>query len=91
MREAVVRGGRRFIAQRYPDGGHNQFVQALGSYGVSEDDVLGEFRRILETQALFKAVTADVKVGEDQIAKAFEERKAKLAVPEKRHLRHLVV
>ncbi|MCA1844897.1 MAG: SurA N-terminal domain-containing protein, partial [Actinobacteria bacterium] len=33
----------RFIAQRYPDGGHDQFVQALGQYGVSEDDVLGEF------------------------------------------------
>src|SRR5205085_1418770 len=81
----------RFIAQRYPDGGHDQFVQALGQYGVSEADVLGEFRRILETQALFKSVTADVKVADDEVAKAFEERKAKLAVPEKRHLRHLVV
>jgi peptidyl-prolyl cis-trans isomerase C len=81
----------RFIAQRYPEGGRNQFIQALGNYGVSEDDVLGEFHRILETQALFKSVTADVKIGEDQISKAFEERKAQLAVPEKRHLRHLVV
>ncbi len=81
----------RFIAQRYPQGGRDQFIQALGNYGVSEDDVLGEFRRILETQALFKAVVADVKVGDDQVAQAFEERKAQLAVPEKRHLRHLVV
>jgi peptidyl-prolyl cis-trans isomerase C len=80
-----------FIAQRYPQGGRTQFIQALGNYGVSENDVLAEFRRIIETQALFKAVTADVKVGEDQIAKAFEERKAQLAVPEKRRLRHLVV
>jgi peptidyl-prolyl cis-trans isomerase C len=80
-----------FITQRYPEGGRNQFIQALGNYGVSEDDVLGEFRRILDTQALFKSVTAGVKVGEDQISKAFEERKAQLAVPEKRHLRHLVV
>jgi peptidyl-prolyl cis-trans isomerase C len=81
----------RFIAQRYPQGGRDQFIEALGNYGVSEDDVLAEFRRILETQALFKSVTADVKVGEDQISKAFEERKAQLAVPERRHLRHLVV
>jgi peptidyl-prolyl cis-trans isomerase C len=80
-----------FITQRYPEGGRNQFIQALGNYGVSENDVLGEFRRILDTQALFKSVTAGVKVGEDQISKAFEERKAQLAVPEKRHLRHLVV
>ena len=81
----------RFIAQRYPEGGRDQFIQALGNYGVSEDDVLAEFRRILETQALFKAVVADVKVGDDQVSQAFEERKAQLAVPEKRHLRHLVV
>ncbi|MGH9010080.1 MAG: peptidyl-prolyl cis-trans isomerase [Acidimicrobiia bacterium] len=80
-----------FIAQRYPQGGRTQFIQALGNYGVSEDDVLSEFRRILETQSLFKAVVADVKVGEDQISKSFEDRKAQLAVPEKRQLRHLVV
>ena len=80
-----------FIAQRYPQGGRDQFIQALGNYGVSEADVLAEFRRIIDTQSLFKAVVADVKVGEDQIARAFEERKAQLAVPEKRRLRHLVV
>jgi len=81
----------RFIAQKYPDGGRNQFIQALGNYGVSETDVLNEFRRIIETQALFKAVTGDIKVSEDDVSKAFDQRKDQLAVPEKRHLRHLVV
>ena len=81
----------RFIAQKYPDGGRNQFIQALGNYGVSETDVLNEFRRIIETQALFKAVTGDIKVSEDDVSKAFDDRKDQLAVPEKRHLRHLVV
>jgi peptidyl-prolyl cis-trans isomerase C len=80
-----------FIKQRYPQGGRDQFIQALGTYGVSEDDVLAEFRRILDTQNLFKAVVADVKVDEAQITQAFEERKDKLAIPEKRQLRHLVV
>ena len=81
----------RFIAQRYPQGGRSQFVQALGTYGVSENDVLDEFRRLIETRSLFQAVTADVKVSEEQIAQAFEERKERLALPERRHLRHLVV
>jgi peptidyl-prolyl cis-trans isomerase C len=81
----------RFIAQRYPQGGRTQFIQALGTYGVSEDDVLAEFRRLLETSALFTTLTADVKVTEDQITKAFGERKDQLAVPDRRHLRHLVV
>jgi len=90
--DKTVRDGLdRFIAQRYPQGGRDQFVQALGNYGVSEQDVLDEFRRLLETRALFQAVTADIKVGEDQITKTFEQRKDQLAVPDTRHLRHLVV
>jgi peptidyl-prolyl cis-trans isomerase C len=89
--KSVRDGLDRFIAQRYPQGGRTQFIQALGNYGVSEDDVLGEFRRLLETRALFQAVTADVNATEDDVTKAFNERKAQLAVPERRHLRHLVV
>src|SRR5581483_4687286 len=81
----------RFIAREYPQGGRAAFTQALGTYGVSEADVRAEFRRILETQALFEAVTADAKVTEDDVTKAFTARKDQLAVPEKRHLRHLVV
>lgn len=90
--DKTVRDGLdRFIAQRYPEGGRSQFIQALGNYGISEDDVLGEFRRLLETRSLFQAVTADVTVSEDDIARTFGERKDQLAVPERRHLRHLVV
>jgi peptidyl-prolyl cis-trans isomerase C len=90
--DKTVRDGLdRFIAQRYPEGGRTQFIQALGNYGISEDDVLAEFRRLLETRGLFQAVTADVTVSEDDITKAFEQRKDQLAVPDRRHLRHLVV
>ncbi|HET9770144.1 MAG TPA: peptidyl-prolyl cis-trans isomerase [Acidimicrobiia bacterium] len=81
----------RFIAQRYPEGGHGQFVQALGTYGVSEADVLGEFRQLLETSNLFQAVTSDVTISEEQVTSTFEARKDQLAVPERRRLRHLVV
>jgi peptidyl-prolyl cis-trans isomerase C len=90
--DKTVRDGLdRFIAQRYPEGGRTQFIQALGNYGVSEDDVLGEFRRLLETRSLFQAVTADVTVTEEQVSQAFDQRKEQLAVPERRKLRHLVV
>jgi peptidyl-prolyl cis-trans isomerase C len=90
--DKTVRDGLdRFIAQRYPEGGRTQFIQALGNYGISEEDVLGEFRRLLETRSLFQAVTADVTVSEDQVTKVFNERKEQLAVPERRQLRHLVV
>src|SRR5581483_7492601 len=81
----------RLIAQRYPEGGRAAFVQALGNYGVSENDVIEEFRRLLETRSLFQAVTADITVIEDDISKVFTEKKDQLAAPERRHIRHLVV
>ena len=89
--KAVRDGLDRFIAQRYPQGGRSQFIQALGTYGISEDHVLAEFRRLLETRSLFQAVTADVKVSEDQISTTFTQKKDQLAVPDQRHLRHLLV
>ena len=80
----------RYVAKRFPEG-RTQFVQALGNDGISEDDVVGEFRRLLETRALYQAVTADVKVSEEDVSRVFDQRKDQLAVPETRHLRHLVV
>jgi peptidyl-prolyl cis-trans isomerase C len=81
----------RFIADRYPQGGRRKFVEELGAKGLAENDVLGEFRRLLDTRRLYQVVTAKVKVDEAEVKKAFAERRDKLAVPERRKLRHLVV
>jgi peptidyl-prolyl cis-trans isomerase C len=81
----------RFIAERYPEGGRARFVEALGKEGLSEADVLAEFRRLLETRRLFQEVTKDVEVTDAQVEAAFTKRQAELALPERRRLRHLVV
>jgi peptidyl-prolyl cis-trans isomerase C len=81
----------RFIADRYPQGGRAKFVEQLGQEGLAEKDVLAEFKRLLDTRRLYQVVTADVKVDEAEVTKAFGERKDRLAVPERRKLRHLVV
>jgi peptidyl-prolyl cis-trans isomerase C len=81
----------RFIADRYPQGGRAKFVEQLGQDGLAEKDVLAEFQRLLDTRRLYQAVTADVKVDEAEVTKAFAERKERLAIPERRKLRHLVV
>ncbi|HLF40594.1 MAG TPA: peptidyl-prolyl cis-trans isomerase, partial [Acidimicrobiia bacterium] len=82
----------RFVAERYPEGGRAKFIEALGNEGVSEAEVLDEFRRLLETRRLFDAVTAGVEAPTDEkVAAAYEKRKDELAQPERRHLRHLVV
>ena len=81
----------RFIADRYPQGGRAKFVEQLGQEGLAEKDVLAEFKRLLDTRRLYQAVTAGVKVDEAEVTKAFAERKDRLAIPERRKLRHLVV
>ena len=78
----------RYVAERFPEGGRARFVEALGNQGVSEGEVLAEFRRLLETNRLFQAVTEDAKVTDDELARAFEGRKERLA---RRRMRHLVV
>jgi peptidyl-prolyl cis-trans isomerase C len=81
----------RYIADAFPEGGRATFVEALGNQGVSEADVLSEFRRLLETRRLFDVVTGDVKVSDAEVETAFAERKDRLAIAERRTLRHLVV
>jgi peptidyl-prolyl cis-trans isomerase C len=81
----------RYVAERFPEGGRTRFIESLGNQGVSEAEVLAEFRRLIETNRLFTAVTEKVTVSDDDLPRAFEERKERLAVPERRRMRHLVV
>lgn len=81
----------RYIAQTFPQDGRDGFIKSLSGQGISEAVVLGEFRRLLETQRLFVSVTDKTNVTDEEVAQAFQQRQAELAVPERRHLRHLVV
>ncbi|MGH8971869.1 MAG: peptidylprolyl isomerase [Acidimicrobiia bacterium] len=81
----------RYIADAFREGGRARFVEALGNQGVSEADVLSEFRRLLETRRLFDVVSGEVKVSDADVEAAFAERRDRLAIAERRQLRHLVV
>ncbi|MGH8990530.1 MAG: peptidylprolyl isomerase [Acidimicrobiia bacterium] len=81
----------RYVAGAFPEGGRAKFVEALGNQGLSEDDVLSEFRRLVETRKLFDAVSGEGAVSDAEVESAFAERKETLAIPERRRLRHLVV
>ncbi|MGH9037511.1 MAG: peptidylprolyl isomerase [Acidimicrobiia bacterium] len=81
----------RYVADAFPEGGRARFVEALGNQGVSEANVLEEFRRLLETRRLFDVVTGDVTVSDAEVDSAFAERQDLLAIAERRRLRHLVV
>jgi peptidyl-prolyl cis-trans isomerase C len=81
----------RYVANAFPDGGRARFVEALGNQGVSEANVLDEFRRLLETRRLFDVVTGDAAVSDAEVESAFNQRQDRLAIAERRRLRHLVV
>lgn len=73
-------------------GGDRQvFLDALGNVGTSEDDVRDEIRRQLRLRLLLDEVDGDVEIGGDELAAAFQERKAELATPELRGVRNIVV
>ncbi|MFR9805059.1 peptidyl-prolyl cis-trans isomerase [Pseudonocardia sp. RS010] len=81
----------KIIADKGPDG-RKQFVALLGQVGASEQDVVDELVRQDTTRRLYDDVTKGLpEVTEDDLHKAFDERRDLMAVPEQRHVRNLVV
>jgi peptidyl-prolyl cis-trans isomerase C len=73
-------------------GGDRQaFLDALGNVGTSEVDVLDEIRRQLRLRMLLDEIDGEVEISGDELAAAFQERKAQLATPERRGVRNIVV
>lgn len=81
----------KVISQSYP-GGRQEFVTKLGQLGVSEQDVLDEIKRQLANAQLYDSVTKGAApVTDDDVAKAFQDRKQQMVRPEARDLRNIVV
>jgi peptidyl-prolyl cis-trans isomerase C len=81
----------RFVERQFPTGGRAEFVQALGTVGTSETDVLAEIRRQLAVSRLFDEVTGPVEVSDADVTAAFAKRRDELGTPERRRLRNIVV
>ena len=81
----------KLISDQYPDGGRQAFVQALGTMGASEEQVLDEIKQQAIVARLFDNVTAGVSVTDDEVEQAFEARRTELATPEQRSIRNMVV
>lgn len=84
----------RFITQQFGEGAQarDQFVQALGNAGTSEQDVLDEVKKQLAMAQLFDAVTKDVaQVTDQDVRDAFASRKDELGTPERRQLNNIVI
>jgi peptidyl-prolyl cis-trans isomerase C len=81
----------KLIEERYSDGGRAAFIQALGSLGASQKQVLAEIKQQLVVSKTFDAVTKNVGVTDGEVAAAFERRKSALGTPELRTLSNIVI
>lgn len=73
-------------------GGREEFVQFLATVGLSEQDVLDEIERQMLTAGLVQEVTADVPEPTEADARAaYDENRDRMATPETRRLRNIVV
>ena len=82
----------KIIAAKFPLGERADFVKALANLRVSEQDVLHEITRQLTAARLFDDVTKDTPaVTDDDVVKAYSQRRDQLVTPEKRRLRNIVV
>jgi peptidyl-prolyl cis-trans isomerase C len=83
----------RYIAAQIGTGpaAYDQFVQALGSAGTTEQAVLDELRRQLALNQLFDQVTSGQTVSDAELRGAFEEHAEQLGTPERRRIRNIVV
>jgi peptidyl-prolyl cis-trans isomerase C len=81
----------QLIETSYPLG-RDAFVRQLGSIGVSQADVVAEVKRQLANTQLLDQVTGDVPTPTDaEVAQAYQQRRAEMVIPERRHLRNIVV
>ncbi|MCW2786658.1 MAG: PpiC-type peptidyl-prolyl cis-trans isomerase [Marmoricola sp.] len=79
------------IQQRYPDGGRQAFIQALGTMGASEAQVIAEIKEQMLIARLFDLVTDKISVSSTAVDAAFTKRRASLGTPERRQIRNIVV
>lgn len=81
----------KVIKQSYPQGGREQFTNALGSSGISEKDVLDEIKRQLGNGQMYQKLTHSTPpVKEADAHKTYQQRKDEMVQPEQRHLRNIV-
>lgn len=68
-----------------------QFIEALRRAGSSERDILVEIKRQLNVSQLMDRVAASPPASDEEVRRAFDERRTRLGTPERRRLANIVV
>jgi foldase protein PrsA len=79
------------IQKQYFGGDKAKFEKQLKEQGITEKQVRNDIRSQIISEKIFKQVTGDVKVTDDQIEEYYTKNKAQYSQPESREVRHILV
>jgi parvulin-like peptidyl-prolyl isomerase len=79
------------IRKQYFGGSQERLDRALKQQGTTEAQVRKDIRAQLIQEAIFKDVTEDVKVSDEEIEKYYNENRSQYGQPESRDVRHILV
>lgn len=88
--DAVDKRIEQYIKERHK-GDKKKFQAEIKSQGLNEQQAREIIRANLIQEAIFKKVTAGVKVTDDQVKKYYDKNKAQYGTPETRVVRHVLV
>jgi parvulin-like peptidyl-prolyl isomerase len=79
------------IKKQYFGNSDSKYQKQLKQQGLTEDQVREDIKAQLVSEAIFKKVTADVKVSDADVKKYYDEHKQQYGVPEQRDIAHILV
>jgi parvulin-like peptidyl-prolyl isomerase len=79
------------LKKQFYGGSEKRYKDALEQQGLTEEQARGEVRATLVSEELFKKVTEDVKVSDQEIKSYYDTHKTQYGQPESRDVRHILV
>ena len=73
------------------DGSESKYQQQLKEQGLTEDQIREDIEAQLLSEAIFKDVTADAKVTDEQVRQYYDQNRAQYEVGESRDIRHILI
>jgi parvulin-like peptidyl-prolyl isomerase len=81
----------RELKQQFFQGNEEKYKAELEKQGLSEEQVRDDIRSRLLSERIFKEVTKDVKVTDQDVSDYYEENKAQFQTPASREVRHILI
>lgn len=79
------------IKKQYFGGDEKKYEAQLSAQGLTDKQVRSDIKAQLVSEAIFKKVTADVKVSDQEIESYFNKNRQQYQQPESRDIRHILV